>query len=228
MTLEEYRLFVNTYKAVEIIDEMQNTFYTLPDYLFVHKFATDQPILATIKRLLLIGETHDEEQFVYDMSKEHADFRNLEKLKPDVENLFEHFQPHSVILYDIFNSLKRIYPEKTGDELCYVASDVYSCMHYYYSYTGELRYSDEYIQGILEILKQPEWPDYKEYLKFHNSFAKTDSENLPYMDVSVYVKNLEHAVSALRIQNERVETSKPHTRKHSMIKARRTYRRRKE
>lgn len=130
MTLLEYRLYTNYFRAIAVFDSIQEVINNGNDYVFVHRFSSDTPLLRELRRNMpTIGGTNDDIVYKFDMTKESEDFTNLVyNEENDGDNDFGVFSKYTVrvvITNTIYTLLKERYPEKSVDELCFIASDIF-------------------------------------------------------------------------------------------------------
>jgi hypothetical protein len=225
MNISDFNYFSNYYRALEIIDDSQFTFKTVPDYLFVHVFSDDKPILANLKKALLTGGSgYLKNIYLYTFNNSIHNFTKLDEEIPE-DDLSSYYSNDILIKNTMFTRLKILFPEKSDAEICYNVSDLFSLIHLYYTYTGSFLYSKEFLAGLIELVKNVSiLPDYPDFLTFYNSYVE-ESEMISIPNLDNYIHEFELCLKRVQGKNMRINiVPVVRTRKHNLIKARRTYR----
>lgn len=234
MTLLEYRLFTNHYRAISVIDCIQFTFNEGFDYLFIHKFPSDTPIMTDLRRYIPIVGGGNDISYIFDMKKERFNFTNIDYSKYDEfeeeeYSIFTDYPIRIIIMNKLYTLLTIRYPEKSKDEVCYIASDIYNILYVYFCYICESLYSDEFLNAGISMYQEP-LLSYTDFIKMYESYKGSSLTDV--VNISEYITQVEKVYESMYGENIHVNSVSKHMQLPfvSVIggKKRRTYKRRKE
>ena len=165
MTLEEFRQISCEYIATDIFDKRQGIFHNMPDSLFVQ---TRDSELTRLKTIIQTGGGISDVHF--DMSIESTDFTNIRWIREDEEgDMLEHYSLQIIVLNIFYNRLKLRYPEKSRDELCFHACDVYAVFRIYFNYIGCTPLQHPLYDECIRMF-ETRLPTFEEFLKIYAPF----------------------------------------------------------
>ncbi len=201
MTLLEYRLFTNHYRAISIFDCIQLTLNEGVDYLFIHKFSSDTPILKELRLSIPIigGSDNNANVYKYDMKKYRFDFTTIdyskyEEYDEEEYSIFTDYPIRIIIINKLYTLLTQQYPDKSKDECCYIANDIYNILYMYFCYLCESLYTDAFLKDCILAYTAP-LLSYSEFADFYRSH--TDNKKLDISDVSEYINKAEEIYNTI-------------------------------
>lgn len=165
MTLNEFSQFACVYISTSVIDKTHCIFYNMPDSLFVQKKDYE---LVRLKTMIQAGGGISNYRF--DMSVESADFTNIRWFQGDEEgDMLEHYRIQTLVLNIFYDRLKLRYPEKSKDELQYIACDLYAVFRIYIDYIGSTPLQPPFYDECIRMFETG-LPTFDEFLKIYAPF----------------------------------------------------------